>query len=98
VRGAGYALAHVKLTSTWAEYCPAYYLALNLQEKEVVIAIRGTAQIEDVVTDLTALPAVCRPSSGPQHRNYQSQALQPHAILRSSAAGFLIHELREEAT
>ncbi len=54
----GYALSHVKLTSTWAEHCPAYYMALNLDEKELLIAIRGTAQIEDVVTDLTALPKV----------------------------------------
>ena len=29
--GAGYALAHVKLTSTWAAHCPAYYVALSLE-------------------------------------------------------------------
>jgi hypothetical protein len=46
----------VKLTSTWAEHCPAYYLAVNLEKKQVVISIRGTAQVEDVITDLTALP------------------------------------------
>lgn len=55
---AGYALAHVKLTSTWAEHCPAYYVALNMGAKAMLIAVRGTAQIEDVVTDLTALPVV----------------------------------------
>ena len=58
MRAAGYALAHVKLTSTWAEHCPAYYVALNMDAKAMLIAVRGTAQIEDVVTDLTALPVV----------------------------------------
>ena len=48
----------MKLTSTWAEHCPAYYVALNMESKAVLIAVRGTAQIEDVVTDLTALPVV----------------------------------------
>jgi hypothetical protein len=48
----------VKLASTWAEHCPAYYFALNLKQKELLVAIRGTAQFEDVVTDLTALPKV----------------------------------------
>lgn len=56
---AGFGLAHVKLTSTWAEHCPAYYVALNLQDKIMLISVRGTAQVEDVVTDLTALPKVC---------------------------------------
>lgn len=55
---AGFGLAHVKLASTWAEHCPAYYVALNLQAKELLIAVRGTAQVEDVITDLTALPQV----------------------------------------
>ena len=55
---AGCGLVHVKLTSTWAEHCPAYYLAVNLEKKQVVISIRGTAQVEDVITDLTALPRV----------------------------------------
>ena len=55
---AGFGLAHVKLQSTWAQHCPAYYVALNLENKEVLIAVRGTAQFEDVVTDLTALPKV----------------------------------------
>ncbi|BDA47245.1 probable Sn1-specific diacylglycerol lipase alpha [Coccomyxa sp. Obi] len=52
----GFGLAHVKLTSTWAEHCPAYYVAVNLDAKQLLISVRGTAQIEDVVTDLTALP------------------------------------------
>lgn len=56
---------HVKLTSTWAEHCPAYYLAINLEQKQVIISVRGTAQVEDVITDLTALPKVksFRPNS-----------------------------------
>ena len=59
---AGFGLVNYKLTSTWAEHCPAYYLAISLEEKQVMIAIRGTAQIEDVITDLTALPTVCVPA------------------------------------
>ena len=55
---AGFGLVNYKLTSTWAEHCPAYYLAINLEKKQVIISIRGTAQIEDVITDLTALPTV----------------------------------------
>ncbi|CAK0787789.1 hypothetical protein CVIRNUC_011011 [Coccomyxa viridis] len=52
----GFGLVHVKLTSTWAEHCPAYFLAISLEKKEVIISVRGTAQVEDVITDLTALP------------------------------------------
>ena len=55
---AGFGLVHVKLTSTWAEHCPAYFLAISLEKKEVIISVRGTAQVEDVITDLTALPRV----------------------------------------
>ena len=60
---------HVKLTSTWAEHCPAYFLAISLEKKEVIISVRGTAQVEDVITDLTALPRV-----GPL--NFHWKALQ----------------------
>ena len=31
---------------------------LSLQKKELLITVRGTAQVEDVITDLTALPTV----------------------------------------
>ncbi len=55
---AGFGLVNYKLTSTWAEHCPAYFLAINLEKKKVIISIRGTAQVEDVITDLTALPTV----------------------------------------
>ena len=60
---AGFGLVNYKLTSTWAEHCPAYYLAISLEQKQVIIAIRGTAQIEDVITDLTALPTVIVPAN-----------------------------------
>ena len=59
---AGFGLVNYKLTSTWAEHCPAYYLAISLEQKQVIISIRGTAQVEDVITDLTALPAVRAPA------------------------------------
>ncbi len=58
---AGFGLVNYKLTSTWAEHCPAYFLAINLEEKKVIVSVRGTAQIEDVITDLTALPTVRLP-------------------------------------
>ncbi len=54
----GFGLVNFKLTSTWAEHCPAYFLAISLEEKQVIIAVRGTAQVDDVITDLTALPKV----------------------------------------
>ena len=54
----GFGLVNFKLTSTWAEHCPAYFLAISLERKQVIIAVRGTAQVDDVITDLTALPKV----------------------------------------
>jgi len=54
----GFGLVNFKLTSTWAEHCPAYFLAISLEKKQVIIAVRGTAQVDDVITDLTALPKV----------------------------------------
>ena len=52
----------MKLTSTWADHQPAFFMATQAEAREVVVAIRGTAQLEDVVTDLTALPEVGRPT------------------------------------
>ena len=36
-------------------------LRCSAQEKELLITVRGTAQVEDIVTDLTAYPRVCFP-------------------------------------
>ncbi len=36
-------------------------MCVNMQKKELLITIRGTAQVEDCVTDLTALPTVPSP-------------------------------------
>ena len=47
------------MTATWGEHEPAYYVATHTESKEVVVAIRGTWAVEDVVTDITALPVVC---------------------------------------
>lgn len=52
----GYDLNFAKLESTWAEHCPAYFIAVHPEEKEFLITVRGTAQVEDVITDLTAMP------------------------------------------
>ena len=46
------------MTATWGEHEPAYYVATHSEKKEVVLAIRGTWAVEDVVTDITALPVV----------------------------------------
>jgi len=40
----------------------------------VVVAIRGTWAVEDVITDITALPVVSKPR-------------MPHGVLASTAAG-----------
>ncbi len=36
-------------------------MATHAGRREVVVAVRGTAQLEDVVTDLTALPEAPNP-------------------------------------
>lgn len=46
------------MTATWGEHQPAYYVATHTEKKEVVVAVRGTWAVEDVVTDITALPVV----------------------------------------
>ena len=55
---AGYHLNFAKMTATWGEHEPAYYVATHPEKREVVAAIRGTWAVEDVVTDITALPVV----------------------------------------
>lgn len=46
------------MNATWGEHEPAYYVATHTENKEVVVAIRGTWAVEDVITDITALPVV----------------------------------------
>ncbi|KAK9825408.1 hypothetical protein WJX81_002309 [Elliptochloris bilobata] len=71
----GYALNYVKLASTWADHQPAFFMATRGDEREVVVAIRGTAQLEDVVTDLTALPEVFGDTGMLAHSGMQRAAL-----------------------
>ena len=42
---AGYALKYVKLSSAWADDQPAVFMATHEGEREIVVAIRGTAQL-----------------------------------------------------
>ena len=56
---AGFHLNFAKMNATWGEHEPAYYVATHSERKEVVVAIRGTWAVEDVITDITALPVVC---------------------------------------
>ncbi|KAL3160591.1 hypothetical protein ABBQ32_010523 [Trebouxia sp. C0010 RCD-2024] len=51
-----YHLNFAKMSATWGEHQPAYYVATHTEKKEVVVAVRGTWAVEDVVTDITALP------------------------------------------
>ena len=55
---AEYHLNFAKMSATWGEHQPAYYVATHTEKKEVVVAVRGTWAVEDVVTDITALPVV----------------------------------------
>ena len=61
LHAADFHLNFAKMNATWGEHEPAYYVATHTEKKEVVVAIRGTWAVEDVITDITALPVVsCR--------------------------------------
>ena len=47
-----------KMQATWGKHEPAYFVATNDERKELLCVIRGTAQMEDLVTDLVAHPVV----------------------------------------
>ena len=68
----GFQLNFAKMNATWGEHEPAYYVATHTEKKEMIVAVRGTWAVEDVVTDITALPVVCFPL---------------HALSPTSAAG-----------
>eukprot|EP00127_Corallochytrium_limacisporum_P003705 Clim_evm37s152 gene=Clim_evmTU37s152 len=42
--------------ANWGDYDPAHYVIVNKKRKEVVIGIRGTKSLTDVVTDIAAVP------------------------------------------
>lgn len=54
----GFELNFAKMNATWGEHEPAYYVATHTKSKEMLVVVRGTWTMEDVVTDITALPVV----------------------------------------
>ena len=75
---AGYALNFAKMTADWGkDHSPAYFVATNNEQRELLVCIRGTRQVEDVLADITAFPVVSwhRPvhlsavCSGASHRD-----------------------------
>eukprot|EP00891_Asterochloris_glomerata_P004980 jgi/Astpho2/4980/fgenesh1_pg.00070_%23_33_t len=52
----GYNLNFAKMNATWGEHQPAYYVATHTERRELLVAVRGTWEVEDVVTDITADP------------------------------------------
>uniref|UniRef100_A0A0G4HBU8 sn-1-specific diacylglycerol lipase n=1 Tax=Chromera velia CCMP2878 TaxID=1169474 RepID=A0A0G4HBU8_9ALVE len=47
-------------SSSWGEHRPAHFLAVNRSEKKAVFSVRGTRDIEDVLTDLAVVPETLR--------------------------------------
>ena len=73
---AGFHLNFAKMAATWGEHQPAYYLATHNDKKEVVVAIRGTWAVEDVVTDINALPVVSpKPTCAASFQAYATRTL-----------------------
>ena len=58
-RHAGYELTYAKMEASWGEeHCPAYFVATKSDSKELLISIRGTSEMEDLLADITAFPMV----------------------------------------
>ena len=55
----GYSLTHARMEATWGEeHCPAYFVATHTEDKELLVCIKGTSQMEDLLADVTAFPVV----------------------------------------
>ncbi|KAK9808322.1 hypothetical protein WJX73_001382 [Symbiochloris irregularis] len=53
----GYALNFAKMSAEWGtEHTPAYFVATNTDKKELLVCIRGTGEVQDVLADITAFP------------------------------------------
>ena len=49
------------MEASWGEeHCPAYFVATNTEAKELLVCIRGTSEMEDLLVDITAFPVVRR--------------------------------------
>ncbi|DBA89266.1 hypothetical protein WJX77_010917 [Trebouxia sp. C0004] len=68
-------LNFAKMNATWGEHEPAYYVATHTEKKEVVVAIRGTWAVEDVITDITALPVAFNDGKQMAHSGMNASAL-----------------------
>jgi len=51
-RESGFEILHSQMSSTWS--LPAHFVVLDRSRREVVVAVRGTLSLEDVMTDLGA--------------------------------------------
>lgn len=56
---AGYALNFAKMEASWGQdHCPAFFVATNAAAKQLLVCIRGTREVEDILADVTAFPVV----------------------------------------
>ena len=53
---AGYNLNFAKMNATWGEHQPAYYVATHAERKELLVAVRGTWEVNN---DSPALQTLC---------------------------------------
>lgn len=51
-RESGFEILHSQMSSTWS--LPAHFVVLDRSRREVVVAVRGTLSLEDVIADLGA--------------------------------------------
>ncbi|KAK9820663.1 hypothetical protein WJX74_001715 [Apatococcus lobatus] len=72
----GWELALAKMQATWGKHEPSYFVATHQERKELLCVIRGTAQMEDLVTDLVAHPV---PFDG-------DESLQVHSGIYAAAS------------
>ena len=79
----GFALIAAEMKSECPEV-PAYFLSASRERKEVIVAIRGTASVNDFGTDVSAIPIPFPPN--------QNKTLAHGGIARASI--YLVNELR----
>ena len=57
----GFGLNFMKMEAEWESggaHKPAFFLATNNDAKELLLSIRGTSELQDVMADVTAVPEV----------------------------------------
>ena len=70
------------MQATWGEHEPSYFVATHQEKKELLCVIRGTAQMEDLVTDLVAHPVVSPDTAPPPSLQFScSWSLTAHPVV-----------------